>query len=44
VKRPQDITRYEWVFDRLCAVALTPRESIELVAQVGAQHKCAERR
>ena len=44
VKRPQDITRYEWVFDRLRAVALTPRESIELVAQVGAQHKCAERR
>jgi hypothetical protein len=44
VKRPQDITRYEWVFDRLCAVALTPRESIELVARVGAQHKCAERR
>jgi transcriptional regulator with XRE-family HTH domain len=39
VDNPQDIARYQRVFERLCAIALTSQESIELVARVGAQHK-----
>lgn len=38
---PQDLQRYRQVFERLCAIALTPQESIELIARVGAQHKGA---
>jgi transcriptional regulator with XRE-family HTH domain len=41
VDNPQDLARYQQVFERLCAMALTPQESIELVARVGAQHKRA---
>jgi transcriptional regulator with XRE-family HTH domain len=36
VERPQDVGRYRQVFERLCDIALTPQESIELVASVKA--------
>jgi transcriptional regulator with XRE-family HTH domain len=32
----RDITRYQKVFERLCTIALNPRESIELITRVGA--------
>lgn len=41
MKRPQDITRYERVFEHLRGIALAPRESRELVARVGVQHNSA---
>lgn len=34
VERPQDIARYERVFDYLCNTALSPKDSIELIAKV----------
>jgi hypothetical protein len=39
VDRPQDISRYMQVFDRLRAMALTPQESISLIAKVRAQYE-----
>jgi transcriptional regulator with XRE-family HTH domain len=36
---PQDLTKYQQVFERLCAMALTPEASVELVARVGAHHR-----
>ncbi len=33
--RAQDIARYEKIFERLCELALSPQESIELVARIG---------
>jgi len=41
MKRPQDIARYTQVFERLCAIALTPQESIELIKETAAHHKSA---
>jgi transcriptional regulator with XRE-family HTH domain len=41
LERPQEITRYEQVFERLRTVALSPQESIELVAKVGAKYRNA---
>jgi hypothetical protein len=41
LERPQDIARYEQVFDRLRDIALSPQESIELIAKVGAAHNRA---
>lgn len=41
LERPQDIARYDKVFDRLCHIALSPQESIELIAKVGAAHSRA---
>jgi transcriptional regulator with XRE-family HTH domain len=38
LERPQEIARYAQVFDRLQHVALNPRESIELIAKVGAEY------
>jgi transcriptional regulator with XRE-family HTH domain len=38
LERPQDIERYQQVFEHLCTVALSPQESIELLARVGAGH------
>ncbi len=32
--RPQDVTRYEEVFESLTEIALSPQESIELIAQL----------
>ena len=40
VERPQDIARYERVFDHLCNIALSPQESIELIAKVSANYQC----
>ena len=39
--RPQDIARYERVFDRLRNVALSPQESIKLIAKVSMDHSRA---
>ena len=39
VDSPQDLVRYQQVFECLCAMALTPQASVELVARVGAQHR-----
>jgi transcriptional regulator with XRE-family HTH domain len=36
LERPQDIDRYQQVFEHLRTVALSPRDSIELLARVGA--------
>ncbi len=36
IERPQDIDRYRQVFEHLRTVALTPQESIELLARIGA--------
>src|ERR1700733_1753907 len=36
IERPQDVARYEQVFDRLCGSALSPQDSIELIAKVSA--------
>lgn len=41
MKRTQEIARYQQVFERLCKIALTPQESIGLVARIGAKHKGA---
>ena len=41
LERPQDITRYEHVFDRLRHIALSPQESIKLIAEVGVAHSRA---
>jgi transcriptional regulator with XRE-family HTH domain len=38
VERPQDIARYQQVFEYLRSVALNPQESIELVKCVGVKH------
>jgi transcriptional regulator with XRE-family HTH domain len=40
--RAHDITRYEQVFDRLQTSALSPQESVELIAKVGANYRRAE--
>jgi transcriptional regulator with XRE-family HTH domain len=37
----RDIIRYQKVFERLCAIALNPEESIELITGIGAQHSSA---
>ena len=39
VERAQDIARYERVFDHLSTIALSPQESIELVAKVSANYR-----
>lgn len=41
LERPQDIARYDQVFDRLRHIALNPQESIELIAEVSAAHSRA---
>jgi hypothetical protein len=42
LERPQDLTRYEYVFDRLKGLALSPKDSAELIAKVGANYRHAE--
>ena len=37
--RPQDVARYERVFDHLKSFALNPQDSIELIAKVGAGYR-----
>jgi len=39
VERRQDVERYQQVFEHLRTVALTPQESIELIARIGAGYK-----
>jgi len=41
VERPNEVNRYEQVFEQLQAVALTPGASVELVARIAAEHKSA---
>ena len=38
IERPQDVARYEQVFDHLCDSALSPQDSIELIAKVSANY------
>jgi transcriptional regulator with XRE-family HTH domain len=38
IERPQDVARYKHVFDRLCDSALSPQDSIELIAKVSANY------
>jgi hypothetical protein len=38
MERPQDVARYEQIFDRLQQTALNPQESIKLIAKVGANY------
>jgi transcriptional regulator with XRE-family HTH domain len=42
IERPQDIARYEQVFDRLLDSALNPQESMELIAKIAANYRRAE--
>jgi transcriptional regulator with XRE-family HTH domain len=42
VDRPQDVARYVQVFDRLKALALSPRDSTKLIAKVAANYHRAE--
>jgi hypothetical protein len=39
VERPQEVCRYQQVFERLRTVSLSPQESIELIAKIGAGYK-----
>jgi transcriptional regulator with XRE-family HTH domain len=41
LERSQDLLRYEEVFERLCDIALSPQESIELIAETAAQYNRA---
>lgn len=41
VDRQQDIDRYQQVFHQLCNIALSPQESIKLVARISLEHKRA---
>jgi transcriptional regulator with XRE-family HTH domain len=38
----KEIARYHQVFERLCAVALDPRHSVELITGIAAQHQAAQ--
>ncbi len=38
VERPHDVSRYQQVFEHLRTVALSPQDSIELIARVGAEY------
>jgi transcriptional regulator with XRE-family HTH domain len=39
MKRSRDVERYTRVFERLCHVALPPRESVELIEKAAVRHK-----
>jgi transcriptional regulator with XRE-family HTH domain len=41
IERPQDVTRYQQVFKYLRDIALDPQETIELLAEIGAQYNSA---
>jgi hypothetical protein len=41
LERPQDIQRYDLVFERLRDIALNPQESIELIAETAARYNRA---
>lgn len=38
LERPQDISRYQIVFEHLSAQALSPRESVELISKIGEKY------
>ena len=38
LERPFDLERYEQVFDRLCDIALSPKESTELITEMAARY------
>lgn len=42
MKRSRDVERYARVFERLCHVALPPRESVELIKKAAARHKAQQ--
>jgi transcriptional regulator with XRE-family HTH domain len=42
MERPQDVARYEYVFDQLKTLALGPQDSAELIAKVGADYRRAK--
>jgi transcriptional regulator with XRE-family HTH domain len=42
MKRSQDVERYVRVFERLCRIALPPRESVEHVEKAAARHKAQQ--
>jgi transcriptional regulator with XRE-family HTH domain len=41
MKRSRDVERYVGVFERLCHMALPPRESVELIEKAAVRHKSA---
>jgi hypothetical protein len=41
LERPQDLQRYDLVFERLCDIALSPQESIELIAETATRYNQA---
>ena len=41
MKRSRDVERYARVFERLCHIALPPRESVELIEKAAVRHKSA---
>jgi transcriptional regulator with XRE-family HTH domain len=38
LEKPQDISRYQAVFRRLCDQALSPQESVELISKIGEKY------
>jgi Domain of unknown function (DUF5753) len=42
MKRSQDVERYVRVFERLCHIALPPRESVEHIEKAAARHKAQQ--
>ncbi len=38
LEREHEVARYEQVFEHLCGIALSPRETIDLVSEVGARY------
>lgn len=43
LERENDVTRYTRVFEYLCAIALDPQDTIELISEVGARYTDAHR-
>lgn len=41
LERPQDLRRYQLVFERLSQVALNPQDSTKLIAEIGARYNIA---
>jgi hypothetical protein len=41
MNRSRDVERYARVFERLCHIALPPRESVELIEKAAVRHKSA---
>jgi transcriptional regulator with XRE-family HTH domain len=43
LERGNDVARYEQVFEYLCGIALDPKDTIELISEVGNRHNDANR-